>query len=330
MKAIRFREPGGPEVLEWVDLPDPVAGPGQVLVEAAFIGVGKPDILMRKGTYRWMPPLPAIPGNEMAGHVVALGEGVSGFCIGQPVLVSSRNLPRRGGCYAQRIAVPAEAAIALPEGIDLDAAVTIPNYQLAFALLAPALDSPRAKTVFIQGAAGGVAGAVIDICKAHGLQVIGSASTDRKCAFAKAQGADHVINYSTQNVVEQVMELTRGRGADLILDHVGAASFLANFDMLASLGTIVSFNVLGGLPSGDVFAKMREHLPKSPTVRCFSMHSYDEDPAARDELTRQAVKMFADGRAHPSIFGHLPLAEAARAHQLLESGEVLGKLVLRP
>lgn len=330
MKAIQVSVPGGPDALQYVDVPMPVLRTGQVLVKAHAIGVGKPDVLIRNGTYRWMPPLPAIPGGEMSGHIEAIADGVTGLEIGQPVLVSSRDLDVRGGCYAEYIAVPSAAAIPLPDTVDLDSAVNIPNFQLACALLYEAARGVDPKTVFINGAAGGVASAVIDLCRLDGITIIGTASTPEKCAFAQARGATHVINHTQENVVERVLELTGGRGVDLILDHVVGKNFTDQLNMLAPMGLIVSFNVLGGLPEKDLFKELRAHLSKSPAVRCFTMHTYDHDPLIRRRLIDRVVALFASGKVAPPIFDRLPLSAAARAHELLDQGKILGKLILKP
>lgn len=330
MKAIQVKVPGGPQALEIVDIPTPLMRECHVLVKAHAIGVGKPDVLIRNGTYRWMPPLPAIPGGEMVGHIEAVAPDVSGLEIGQPVLISSRDLPVRGGCYAEYIAVPAMAAVPLPEGIDLDLATNIPNYQLACALLYEAARGIDLKTVFINGASGGVASAVIDLCRMDGVAVIGSASTEEKCAFALRQGAAHVINYKQEDVVQRVLELTGGRGVDLILDHVVGPCFTDQFAMLAPMGLIISFNVLGGMPEKDLFKEMRAHLNKSPAVRCFTMHTYDHDPAIRRRLIDRVLKLFAEGKVRPTISKRLPLADARRAHELLDAGDILGKIILKP
>ncbi|MBP6854445.1 MAG: alcohol dehydrogenase catalytic domain-containing protein, partial [Rhodoferax sp.] len=139
IQAVRLQRTGGPEVLELVELPLPEPGPGEVRVRAEAIGVGKPDALIRQGTYKWMPPLPAVPGNEMAGRIDAAGPGLDlaplGLRLGQRVLVSSRELPQRGGCYAQAICVPASSVYVLPDHLAPQDALSLPNYQLAGALL---------------------------------------------------------------------------------------------------------------------------------------------------------------------------------------------------
>lgn len=326
MKAIQIAVAGGPAVLDYLDVPTPSPGDGEVLVRANAIGVGKPDVLFRTGAYRWRPPLPAIPGAEMSGTIEALGRGVHHLRVGQPVLIYRFS----GGCYAEQIAVPASEVTVLPDGIDLDDAVSIPNYQVAYALLTVAARGLDAKTVYVNGAAGGIGSAIIQLCRLNGTEVIAGASSDEKCAFARAQGASHTINYAQESVVQCVLELTGGRGADLILDHIVGKDFTDNLDMLAPMGLIVSFNALGGLPEKDLFKEMRAHLPRSPAVRCFTMHSFDADPPARGRVAQATLALFAAGKMKPPVFARLKLSEARRAHEMLDAHSVLGKLVLKP
>ena len=128
----------------------------------------------------------------------------------------------------------------------------------------------------------------------------------------------------------RVLELTGGRGADLILDHIVGKDFTDSLDMLAPMGLIVSFNALGGLPEKDLFKEMRAHLPRSPAVRCFTMHSFDADPAARARVTQATLDMFTAGKVKPPVFARLKLSEAVKAHELLDARSVLGKLILKP
>ena len=174
--VVQLQSPGGPEVLELVQRPQPQPRAGEVRVRALAIGVGSADTLIRNGRYMWMPPLPAVPGNEMAGVVDAVGGGVEEALLGMRVLVSSRELPQRGGCYAQAICVPAAAVYPLPETLAPHDAVTLPNYQLAGAFLYDA-GIPRPSTILIHGAAGGVATALIQLCLADGIVPIGTVST---------------------------------------------------------------------------------------------------------------------------------------------------------
>jgi len=326
MKAIQFSETGGPEVLEYVDLPDPTAGPGEVLVKAQAFGVGKPDVLLRSGVYKWMPPLPAVIGNEMTGHVVGVGAGVSHLALGQAVLVFGTG----GGRHAEMNAVPADIVTALPGGVDLDAAVCIPNYAIAWCLLKEACAGTDVKSVYVNGAAGGVGSAVIDLCRLEGIEVIAGASSDAKCVFASDIGATHTINYGSENVVERVLALTDDRGVDLVLDQLIGPDFTDNLQMLAPLGMILSFNALAGLPEKELFAEMRAHLGKSPAVRCFSWHSYDANPDARARVLGEVVDRFADGGLTPTIHATLPLADARKAHEMLDARDILGKVILKP
>jgi NADPH:quinone reductase len=326
MKAIQITKTGGPNVLELVERPQPEPGPGEVVIRAHAIGVGKPDVLFRTGVYRWIPPLPTIPGAEMTGYVEALGSGVGDLKIGEPVLVYHLG----GGCYAQYAKVPASAVTKLPACIDLDDAVSIPNYQVATALLTEAARGIAVKTAYVNGAAGGIGSAVIQLCRLQGITITAGASSATKCAFATKQGASYTIDYSRENVAERLLALTGGHGVDLILDHIVGKDFTDNLKALAPFGLIVSFNALGGFPEKDLFREMRAHLPKSPGVRCFTMHSFDHDPAGRQRVAARTIELFTQGRVHPPIDRRLPLAEARQAHELLDLRAVLGKLILKP
>ncbi|HVZ54948.1 MAG TPA: zinc-dependent alcohol dehydrogenase family protein [Pseudolabrys sp.] len=326
MKAIQISASGGPEVLSLVDLPDPTPSEGEVLVRAHAIGVGKPDVLFRTGVYRWRPPLPAVPGAEMTGVIEAVGPGVTDLRIGERVLVYRF----AGGCYAEKIALPASEVSPLPAAIDLDDAVSIPNYQVAWALLNEAARGLAPKTVYVNGAAGGIGAAVIQLCRLAGIDIIAGASTAEKCAFAHAQGATHTVDYGRDNVVEQIRDLTNGRGVDLILDHIVGKDFTDNLKMLAPMAMIVSFNALGGFPEKDLFREMRAHLPVSPAVRCFTMHSFDRDLEARRRIAARTIELFAAGKVKPPVHARLKLAEARRAHEMLDAREALGKILLKP
>ena len=328
MRAIQFKATGGPEVLDLVELPTPRPNNDEVLIRIRAAGVGKPDVLMRTGVYRWMPPLPATPGAEMSGTIEALGGGVDPgrLRVGQRVL----GYHFKGRGYAEYAAIPAIDVTPLAEGIDFDDAVSIPNYQVAYALLHVAACGADNRVVYVNGAAGGIGCAVIQLCRLEGLTVIAGASSDEKCAFARAQGAQHTINYSRENIADRVLDITGGHGANLVLDHIIGKSFTDSLRMLASMGLIVSFNALGGFPEKDLFREMRANLPRSPGVRCFTMHHFDHDPVGRQKLAEQVMALFAAREVHPPIHARLPLAEARSAHRLLDERAVMGKLVLNP
>ena len=250
MKAIQVHVSGGPENLLEVTLPEPVAGHGQVRVKASTIGVGRPDVLLRKGTYKWMPPLPAIPGAELAGVVDAVGEGVTQWQTGDRVLVSARELPQRGGCYAEAIVVPEDAPYRLPDTVSFDDAVSLPNLQLALALMQIAgPTASQAPHVLITGASGGVAGMLCQVAKLQGFVTIGTSRSRDKAQFALAHGFDHVICTDDETPKERLAQITQGQGLNLVFDHLGGQSLVDGLKSLAPFGTLVSYNIVQGPPT---------------------------------------------------------------------------------
>ncbi len=331
MKAIQIQRTGGPEVLEYVELPTPKANASQVLVRAHTIGVNMPEVFVRRGTYRWSPPLPAIPGIEMSGIVEAIGADVLGYRVGQPVYVSARELSQRGGCYAEYIAVDQQALYALPESLDLEAAAALSGYQVAWHLLNNATRGFRFDSVLVTAAGGGIGSACVQLARAAGKRVIAVAGSDEKVTFALSQGAEAAINYRTEDVTARVKELTQGRGVDLLLDSVAGKEFPHLFDCLAILGMLVLYGHLGGGPdSAAVFDAMEKQPGRSVALRLFSMHAFDHDPQSRRECTAALLDLLGRRAIKPVIHERLPLARAARAHELLESGTVIGKVVLKP
>jgi NADPH:quinone reductase len=330
MKAILLRQPGGPEALEYVELPTPVPADGEILVRADTIGVSMPEVLVRRGTYNWMPPLPAIPGIEMSGTVAVLGANVTAPAIGQPVFVSARDLPVRAGCYAEYIAVPARAAYPLPPECSLEAAACLSNYQVAYHLLHTAARGVAADSVLVWNAAGGVGSAAVQLALAADRSVIGIAGSEAKIRTILDLGAGQAINYRNEDVVARVMRSTGGRGVDLILDSIGGKGFGRNFTMLAALGMVISYGRLDGPLDDDLTSAMRANSAASPALRLFTIHSFDSRPDIRAATMKALLGYLAAGSIRPLIHYRLPLAQAARAHAMLEAGEVIGKLLLKP
>jgi NADPH2:quinone reductase len=331
MKVIEMQQGGGPEVLKVVEKPWREPAAGEVRIRAHAIGISSADMLVRKGVYTWMPPLPAVPGNEMAGVVDAVARDVTHVREGQRVLVSSRELPFRGGCYAEAICVPADAVFLLPEAIAPTDAVTLPNYQLAGALLYESgVVKPR--RIVAYGASGGVGMALLQLATCDGIAAIGIVSTEEKREFAQRAGIEHVLIRGEDDLHERVMALTSGRGVDVVYAMGGpSAAFIGNLDLLATFGTVVSFGVLGGLmPDADIFGALRKRLGKSLGVRCYSIHTLDRNRELRRALMDRAIELMAAGRLRPPPPTVLPLTEAARAHQMMEAGGTLGKVVLVP
>ncbi len=331
MKAIQVQVPGGPENLVEVDLPDPLPGPGQVRVKARAIGVGRPDVLIRKGTYKWMPPLPAIPGAEMAGEIDAVGEGVQQWQPGDRVLLSARELAQRGGCYAQAIVVPQDAPYRLPAPLAFEDAVSLPNLQLALALMRVAGEvQGRNPHALITGASGGVAGMLCQAARLKGLRTIGTSRSADKSSFARDQGFDHVVCTAQENLQEQIQHITQGHGLAVVFDHLGGQSLIDGLRSLAPLGTLVSYNIVQGMPTQDVFQAMRDLLGKSLAVRCFSMHTFDEEVSLRRGLMHEAIDLMASGQVKAPECRIFKLSEVRQTHELLDQGMVSGKLVMHP
>jgi NADPH2:quinone reductase len=329
VKLIQFTKPGPPGVLQCLDVPVPEPKPGEVLIRAHAIGVGIPDTLIRAGTYSWMPPLPATPGTEMSGTIEQVGPGVTSRRAGQRVYTTARERPHRGGHYAEYIATPAEATFLLPDSVDLDAAAALANYQVAYHIFNDAVRPQSGATVLIFAAAGGMGNALIDLAKAKGLLVIGVVSSAGKARFARDLGADHAVDRKSEKVSARVAEITGGRGVDIIIDPVGGPSIPGNLELLAPCGTLVVYGGLGGKAPLDLQTTLRAGK-NSPAIRQFSIHTWDHLVEERRAGMRALVDMLAAGKLHPRIHARLPLIEASRAHEMLESGAVLGKLLLKP
>ncbi|MBI1203323.1 MAG: zinc-binding dehydrogenase [Rhodopseudomonas sp.] len=328
MKAVLVSTPGGIDALDYVDVAEPSCGPDDVVIRAETFGVGVPDTLIRSGKYKWMPPLPANPGNDAAGRIAAVGANVRDIAIGQKVLLSARDLAQRGGCYAELIAAPADAVHLLPENTDLELAVCLANYQVAYALLHEARGKQQPKSVLVIGAAGGVGSALVQLAKLDGMTVIGTVSSEEKAAFARAMGADGIVFYRTEYVVARTRELTQGAGVDLILDHAGGKAFTDLLGALAKWGTLVTYNGFGDLPEKDLVAELRKHMAICPAVRSFSFHIYDHDRDGRRAIMREIIGYLASGAIRPAVAARLKLSEVRQAHALLESGAALGKIVM--
>jgi len=327
MKAVQISRTGPPEVLETVELECPSPGPGQVLVRAAAISVNFADVMIRQGTYVAMPPLPAVLGMEQSGFVESLGPGVTGLKPGDPVVVLTQR------CYAAYVLAAAAAVFPLPPSVDLDEAAALPvNYLTAYHMLHTMGHLRPGQKVLVHAAAGGVGTAVIQMGKLAGLTVIGLASTEEKCAYARAQGIDHAINSGTGNPVESVKEITRGKGVDLILDAVAGDTLGRDFEMLAPLGQIIWFGMASGPPKANLTRHLAADFAKGVGVRVFHLGFSVGQPYP--ELMRESfltvLQYLADRKIRPHIHARLPLAEAAAAHALLESRRVMGKLILRP
>lgn len=326
MKAIRFTRHGGPEVLELIERPIPQPGPGEVLVQMRVAGISRPDHLMRTNTYPWTRDvLPFYPGFYGTGVVSALGEGVTGFTPGEPVYVEH---PVVCGCYAEYKVAPAQALVPLPKGADLLACALLSNYMVAWSMLKVCFPHDAGKTLYISGAAGTLGSAIVQLAPLLGLRVIASASSPEKCEYLRELGADGVFQYTQVNVRETILSLTKGRGADIIMDQSIGSDFCAQLDYLAPMGTILIYNNTKGYDTGNIAQAMTDHWPKCPAVRAFSYHYFDDKPAQLQQNRQEVITLLGEGRITPLAKNQFSLEQAVEAHTLLDSGKFSGGIVL--
>ncbi|WP_293873741.1 MULTISPECIES: NAD(P)H-quinone oxidoreductase [unclassified Sphingomonas] len=323
MQAIDPEAPGGPEVLRLVERPVPVPAAGEVLIRVAAAGVNRPDVLQRKGGYAPPPGASSIPGLEIAGTIVAVGEGVDDVQIGQPVCALLA-----GGGYAQYAAAPAGQCLPVPDGLDMVAAAAIPEtlftvwtnlFERAFAT--------EGDSVLLHGGTSGIGTMAIALCNIFGLTIIVTAGSDAKCAKALELGADHAINYRTEDFVERVKAITDGKGVTAVIDMVGGDYVPRNLQCLADDGRHVSIAVQGGAQATiPLFEIMRRRL----TLTGSTLRARDTafKTLVADEISRTVWPHVESGRLRPVIDRVFPLAEAAAAHTRMEEGDHVGKIVL--
>lgn len=320
MRAIVVNELGGPEKMLLAEQPDPAAGPGQVVVQVAAAGVNFIDIYRRSGVYK--QPVPYIPGSEGAGTVVAVGEGVHEFSAGDRVAWSEGP-----GSYAERVAVAAEHAVPVPDGIDLKIAGAVMLQGLTAHYLCRSTFPVAGGTVaVVHAAAGGVGLLLTQLVKNLGGTVVATTSSTEKAVLAKQAGADFVTTYEEFPAV--VREVSGGRGADVVFDGVGKATFDASLSVLRPRGMMVLF----GGSSGQVppFDLQRLNSGGSLYVTRPTLAHYVAD---RAELLWRAGDLFeriAKGSLHVRVGAEYPLADASRAHEDLAGRRTTGKLILVP
>ena len=323
MKAIDPAAPGGPEVLTVARRPVPTPGPDEVLVRVAAAGVNRPDVMQRRGLYPPPPGAPSIPGLEIAGEIVALGEGVEREQLGQPVCALIA-----GGGYAEYAIAPVGQCLPVPEGLAMTDAAALPETLFTvWTNLFERAYATEGDTVLVHGGTSGIGTMAIALGGLFGLTVIVTAGSDAKCDAARALGAAHAINYRAQDFVEEVAAITGGRGVQAVLDMVGGDYVPRNLKCLAEDGRHVSIAVQRGataeVPIWDV---MRRRL----TLTGSTLRARDAafKTLVADELARTVWPHVASGRLRPVVDRVFPLAEAPAAHARMEAGDHVGKIVL--
>jgi putative PIG3 family NAD(P)H quinone oxidoreductase len=323
MEAIDPAETGGPEVLVAVRRPVPRPGPGELLIQVAAAGVNRPDVLQRRGLYPMPPGAPSIPGLEVAGTVAATGADVPAELAGQPVCALLA-----GGGYAQYAVAPVGQCLPVPAALSLIEAAAMPETLFTvWTNLFERAYATEGDTVLVHGGTSGIGTMAIALAGLFGLRVIVTCGSDEKCERAEALGADHAINYKEEDFVAAVARLTEGRGVDIVVDMVGGDYLPRNLDCLAEDGRHVSIAMQRGAAAEVSIAKiMGRRLTLTGSM--LRPRSIAFKTLVADEIARSVWPFAAEGRLKPAIHATFPLAQAAEAHKLMESGDHVGKIVL--
>ena len=325
--AIVIPETGSPNVLSKQDQITPIPRAGEVLIRNHAGAVNFIDTIIRRGEMPegMMPELPHVPGVEGAGVVEALGEGVEGLKVGDRVAWMG---PIGAGGYGTHSVIGAPYVTTIDDAVSFETAASIPvNAMTAYHMLVNLGGAAAGKSVLVHAAAGGVGTMIQHIAKHLGMTVIASASTD-KLDYAKAQGADFVIDYRKEDVAEKVLEFTNGRGVDLTLNPISGETVKSDLKALAPLGTVVLFGFLAGPPIGTFGEDLAAHFQKSVAVRVSDIYTYFSNrPQDFNTDLAKVFELLREDVLKPTITT-LPLSEAAEAHRRLEAGETTGKLVL--
>ncbi|MET9359863.1 NAD(P)H-quinone oxidoreductase [Streptomyces sp. NPDC006632] len=323
MYAITIPEPGGPEALVWAEVPDPVPGEGEVLVEVAAAAVNRADVLQRQGFYNPPPGASPYPGLECSGRIVALGSGVSGWSVGDEVCALLS-----GGGYAQRVAVPTGQLLPVPEGVGLTEAAALPEVVCTVWSNVFMVSHLRpGETLLVHGGSSGIGTMAIQLGKAIGATVAVTAGGRTKLERCAELGADILIDYREQDFVDEVLKATDGVGADVILDIMGAKYLERNVRALAVNGRLAVIGLQGGA-KGEL--NLGALLTKRAAVTATSLRGR---PASEKAAIVAAVRehvwpLIADGGVRPVVDRTVPLADAAEGHRVLESSQHIGKVLL--
>ncbi|WP_328480871.1 NAD(P)H-quinone oxidoreductase [Streptomyces sp. NBC_00377] len=323
MHAITIPEPGGPEALVWDEVPDPVAGAGEVLVEVVASAVNRADILQRQGFYDPPPGASPYPGLECSGRIAAVGPGVSGWAVGDEVCALLA-----GGGYAEKVAVPAGQLLPVPESVDLRRAAALPEVTstvwsnvFMIAHLRPG------ETFLVHGGSSGIGTMAIQLAKAVGARVAVTAGTKEKLEQCAALGADILINYREQDFVAELKQATDGAGADVILDNMGAKYLDRNVQALAVNGRLAIIGMQGGAKAELNIGAL---LAKRAMISATSLRArpLEEKTAIVAAVREHVWPLLAAGLVRPVVDREFPMSEAVAAHRHVEASGHVGKVLL--
>jgi len=323
MRYVAAREPGPPDVLAIADTAVPAAKPGEVLIEVAVAGVNRPDCIQRAGLYPPPPDASPILGLEVAGRIVALGEGVDAWRVGDLVCALTP-----GGGYAEYCTAPAAWCLPYPRGLSALEAASLPeNYFTVWNNVFDRVHLKRGESILIHGGSSGIGLTAIQLAKAFGATAFTTVGSAEKAKFCRDMGADHVINYREQDFVAEIATLTGKRGVNVILDMVGGDYIDKNLRCLALEGRM---SIIAFLQGSKVTAEWRNVMMKRLTITGSTLRA---SPAARKaeiakSLREKVWPLFESGMLKPVVNRVFPLAEAAEAHRLMESSAHIGKIML--
>ena len=324
MRAVVIDVPGGPEVLTLREVPDPVPAPDEVVLTSAAAGVNRADLMQRQGFYPPPPGAPPYPGLECSGRITAIGSSVTGWRPGDLACALLA-----GGGYAEQIAVPAGQLLPVPAGVSLHDAAALPEVACTvYSNLVMYAGLASGQTLLVHGGSSGIGTLAIQLARALGVTVACTAGSPAKLARCRELGADLAINYRDEDFVAAVLDFTGGRGADVILDIMGGSYLAQNVSALATGGRLVVIGLQGG---GTGELDLGQLLRKRATVQASTLRARPATEKAQIVAAVQAGlwPLVEAGLIVPVIETTLPLADAAQAHRLMESGRHVGKILLR-
>ena len=337
MKAIFLKKYGSAtDSFEFREVPDPVAGPGQVLVKVAFSGLNFADVMAVKGLYKEAPPLPCILGYDVAGTISAIGDGVTGFQLGDPVIAATRF-----GGYAEKAITDARAVTKIPATWNPANAIALTTqYCTAFFSASEMVNLHKGDKVLVQSAAGGVGIALVQYARYKGCEVFGTAGSEEKLEYIKQLGVDHPINYTKEDFAGVINKKTNGYGVDVIFDAVGGASVSKGIKLLAAGGRLVCYGAsvlsnktgLAKLGAGLAFGFYHPAMLMMPSKSIIGVNMLkiaDRKPAMMQHCLQSVVELAEQGIFVPKDSIVFPAGEIAKAHELLANRKTMGKVVLK-
>ncbi len=324
MQAIRAHSFGDPEVLQLDNVDDPIAGDNEVVVDIKAVGVNPADTYMRGGAYAIVPELPYIPGGDASGVISSVGKSIGNFKVDDRVFVGFGLGFNMTGCYAEKVVRPATDVVKLPDNVSFNAgaALGIPYVTAHYGLFARG-DAVAGETVFIHGASGSVGTAAIQLAKRAGLKVVGSGGTDKGRQLILDEGADHVVDHTSEGYLEEVRELCGGEGPALILEMLANVNLAADLDLVAKYGRII---VIGN--RGEVSINPRLAMMKDLDIKGLAIFN-----GTREQMYSIVEDLLAglnDGSLRPIIGREMPLADAVKSHIDVLAPGAFGKIVLLP